>query len=63
MARLIPLLLLILSAIPANASTATEAIQLSRFGAVPVFRPAGEPAQVALLLSEDQGLAQAVSGS
>jgi type IV secretory pathway VirJ component len=61
MARLIPLLLLILHAIPAHASAAPEAIQLSRFGAVSVVRPAGEPAQVALLLSEDPSLAQALA--
>ena len=61
MARAVPLVLLLLGAIPAGASSAPEAIQLSRFGTVPVFRPAGEPAQVALLLSEDQGLAQALA--
>jgi type IV secretory pathway VirJ component len=63
MARTIPLLFLILSAIPTGASTLPQTVQLGRFGAVPVIWPTGEPSQVALLLSNDQALAQALAAA
>jgi type IV secretory pathway VirJ component len=33
-----------------------EVMQFAQYGAVPVFRPAGEPSQVVILLSGDQGI-------
>jgi len=61
MARLIQLLFIVLSAIPAGASALPQTVQLGRFGTVPVVGTGGQPAQVALLLTEDQGLAQALA--
>src|SRR5438552_3109370 len=47
--------LLILAAGAVRAA-APEVMQFAQYGAVPVFRPSGEPSQVVLLLSGDQGI-------
>jgi len=41
---------------PAPAPAGSTIMQFAQYGAVPVFRPAGEPSQVVILLSGDQGI-------
>ncbi len=41
---------------PAQAPAGSTIMQFVQYGAVPVFRPAGEPSEVVILLSGDQGI-------
>jgi type IV secretory pathway VirJ component len=51
-------LFLCLPALPAVAAEAPGSIQFGRFGTIPVVHPQGEPTQVVLLLSGDQGVGE-----
>jgi type IV secretory pathway VirJ component len=56
MTRRLSSLALLLGLLPAVAHAAVDSFKFGRFGTIPILRPAGEPAQVAVLVSGDKGL-------